>query len=124
MKGWYSYRKTVQSRQANPFDDYPHQLKDRGPAPKRLPIHKYYMQQDAYKENCAKVVRERWNKDDDGDALLAFRCEIASELFSQEPPEVQDGLKKRQLEEHAAARAKWEALGEIASVTDPAMLEL
>lgn len=125
IKSWYSYRRTLQGREASGFEKYAHQLNDRGPAPKKLPIHKYYMQHDDYRQDCLKAYTERAERDNvDTDHVLAVRCAVALELWQKEGKETQAKVTAQWEADHKAALEEWTALGLVKTNTDPLLRKL
>ncbi|KAJ7880239.1 hypothetical protein B0H14DRAFT_3434497 [Mycena olivaceomarginata] len=77
VKGWFSHKKTVTNRSnKNPFLDWLEGFERPGPAPRKLPLHKFYMQHPDYASRRGrKCAEELLAEEDEG-----TRRELAKEL--------------------------------------------
>ncbi|KAJ7713536.1 hypothetical protein B0H16DRAFT_1743245 [Mycena metata] len=102
IKHWFSYRKTVANHSAkNPYGGWLLGFQRRAKAPKKLPLYKFYMQQEGYAEAVEELFGERWPSAGlDKKHALTFRCKLAQELLEAEPQEVIDKLVAQQQEEY------------------------
>ncbi|KAJ7030299.1 hypothetical protein C8F04DRAFT_1264062 [Mycena alexandri] len=105
VKHWFSYRKTVANRSNNnPYQEWLSGFRRPVTRPKKLLLHKFYMQQEGYTDNVEALFQERWPKAGlESKKALAFRCTLAEELLRREPQEVLEELVEQQNAEHEEA---------------------
>ncbi|KAJ7797380.1 hypothetical protein B0H14DRAFT_2618994 [Mycena olivaceomarginata] len=61
VKGWFSHKKTATNRSnKNPFLDWLEGFERPGPAPRKLPLHKFYMQHPDYADAVEGRFNEKW----------------------------------------------------------------
>ncbi|KAJ7876460.1 hypothetical protein B0H14DRAFT_3436547 [Mycena olivaceomarginata] len=93
IKRWFSHQKTTANRESkNPFVDWLDTF-ERLHVPRKLPLHKFYMQREEY----AALVEERFNEKWplaglETNFALDFRCKCAKELLDEEEEECRTNL--------------------------------
>ncbi|KAJ7459207.1 hypothetical protein FB451DRAFT_1405848 [Mycena latifolia] len=108
IKNWFGHRKTSQRRSnKNPFIDWLDGFQRPTAALRKLPLYKFYMQQEDY----AELVEERFQKTWPAAGLkqkfaLDFRCKCAKDLLEEEDPEVQEELAATHGAEHEQVLAE------------------
>ncbi|KAJ7174323.1 hypothetical protein C8R46DRAFT_1031020 [Mycena filopes] len=122
IKHWFSYRKTVSNRSnKNPYDDWLLNFRRAKSAPKKLALHKFYMQQEGYADDVESLFQERWPSAGlEPKQVLSFRCKLAQELLDAEEQEVIDELVEQQKAEHEEALREYE--GNAARISAPETL--
>ncbi|KAJ7869750.1 hypothetical protein B0H14DRAFT_3440495 [Mycena olivaceomarginata] len=116
IKRWFSHQKTMANRESkNPFMDWLDTF-ERLHVPRKLPLHKFYMQWEEY----AALVKERFNEKWplaglETNFALDFCCKCAKELLDDEEEEVRAELAEALDAEHEAAMAEYHGCADAMS---------
>ncbi|KAJ7787469.1 hypothetical protein B0H14DRAFT_3505410 [Mycena olivaceomarginata] len=118
VKTWFSHKKTTANHLAkNPWVDWLNTY-ERPHMPRKLQLHKYYMQLEEY----AGLVEERFKQKWDTAGLearfaLDFRCKCAKELLDEEDDEVRATIASALDAEHEKALAEYN--GRVDAMANP-----
>ncbi|KAJ7429052.1 hypothetical protein B0H11DRAFT_2267517 [Mycena galericulata] len=123
VKHWFSYRKTVANRKTNnPFAEWLKGFRRPGVPPKKLALHKFYMQQEEYSEAIDELFNEKWPSAGlDPRFALDFRCKCAQQLLDLEPEDVLQELIEEQTQQHEEATKDYEK--RVEAVGNPETLD-
>ncbi|KAJ7219929.1 hypothetical protein GGX14DRAFT_559743 [Mycena pura] len=106
---WFS-RKRSQLNPNNPFQPMLKQLRaPQGPAPRRIPIHQFYMAQAEFAPNIAAEFKRLGYEDKPMVDHINLRNVIAKEMLKNEPEEVQMRMKREVEEEYVEALERHQA---------------
>lgn len=122
MKGWFSHRKTIANRALrNPFIDWLESAEAPAPAPRKLPLNKFYMQHADYVEAVKTRFKRDWAKANmEPKYALDFRCKCARDLLAEEDEATRAKLMAELEAQHEAAMARYAARTEgIATPEEP-----
>jgi hypothetical protein len=87
--------------------------------PKKLALHKFYMQQDDFKDAVQEAFDERWLRAGlEKKEALNFRCKIAQELLDAEDPEIRSELVEQQNAEHEEALKEYHERADVIANPD------
>ncbi|KAJ7759820.1 hypothetical protein B0H14DRAFT_2634347 [Mycena olivaceomarginata] len=107
VKEWFSYKKTATNRSnKNPFLDWLEGFECLGPAPRKLPLHKFYMQHPDYADTVEERFNEKWpDAKLEQKFVLNLRCKCVEELLAEDEGTRRE-LAKELDEEHEEALAR------------------
>ncbi|KAJ6511872.1 hypothetical protein C8R47DRAFT_1064586 [Mycena vitilis] len=117
VKGWFSHKKTAAHRaNKNPFVDWLEGFERPGQAPRKLPLHKFYMQHDDFADGVEELFNEKWPSAGlEGRFALDFCCKCAQELLAKEPEQTRQKLEEERDVDHEEMftrhQGRWEKVG-------------
>ncbi|KAJ7649200.1 hypothetical protein B0H17DRAFT_1215414 [Mycena rosella] len=91
----------------NPFVEWLEGFQRPEPLPRKLPLHKFYMQQEDYYELVEERFKDRWASSGlEQKYALDFRCKCTKELLDAEPEEVRAKIAAQRDKEHEETLAE------------------
>jgi hypothetical protein len=110
VKHWFSNRKSTVNRTSNTaFQGWLEGFRRPANPPRKLALHKFYMQQEDFKDAVQELFDQRWpNAGLEKKEALSFRCKLAQELLDVEDPEVVEELIQQQNAEHEEALQEYQ----------------
>ncbi|KAJ7805528.1 hypothetical protein B0H14DRAFT_2611298 [Mycena olivaceomarginata] len=119
IKRWFSHQKTTANRESkNPFVDWLDMF-ERLHVPRKLPLHKFYMQREEYAALVEEQFNEKWPLAGlETNFALDFCCKCAKELLDGEEEEVHAELADALDVEHEAAMAEYHGRADVMCCTN------
>lgn len=106
--------------QSNPSEDWMLGFQRPPAVPKKLPLHKFYMQQEGYSTLVDTRFKEKWDATGlEQHFALDFWCKCAQELLTEEDEEARSELERECDVEHEEALEQYN--GRIEAVSNPSM---